>query len=306
MTFDRSKLKAVLGYVAFGVVAFVLGLYLTFPYDALKRFAISQAQAQGLQLRISAMGPGLFGVTAYAVRIAPAPKDDKTPEALQVDSVSLRPSLFPLGVAARGKAMGGTFHATVGGLGALVVNADFSDLDPTQGNFKGFSGISAKGRASGALSLDLPKTATGPDGKSRVPNLAEANGELSLALDAFSVEGGQVTVPIYGTPTPVDLPRIAFGNLAGQLTFTKGNGTLSKLSAKSDDLEAEGSGTIRLAKRLAFSEMNLSIKLKTQPAFVSRLGLLGSGLSMLPNAPGAPGYRLAHLTGFLGSPTLAR
>src|SRR5690349_19049838 len=121
MTFAGPKLKATLGYVAFGLFAFVLGLYLTFPYASLKRFLIAQAEAQGLQVRIGGLGPGLFGVTAYAVRVAPQPKDDQTPEALQLDSVALRPSLFPLGVAARGKAMGGTLHAKVGGLGDLSV-----------------------------------------------------------------------------------------------------------------------------------------------------------------------------------------
>lgn len=304
MTFAGPKLKATLGYLAFGVFAFVLGLYLTFPYASLKRFLIAQAEAQGLQLRIGGLGPGLFGVTAYAVRVAPQPKDDQTPEALQIDSVALRPSLFPLGVAARGKAMGGTLHAKVGGLSDLSVQADFSGLDPGKGNFKGFTGIAAKGLLSGDLALTLPKTAGGKDAKE--PNLAEADGAITLDLSNFSVEGGQVTVPIYGTPTPVDLPRIAFGNLAAKLAFTKGNGKLEALRAKSDDLEIDGSGTLRLAKRLQYSELNLSVKLKAEPAFVKRLGLLGSGISMLPTAPGSPGYRLAHLTGFLGSPRLAR
>jgi type II secretion system protein N len=306
MNLARPKLKATLGYVAFGVFAFVLGLYLTFPYATLKRFLIAQADAQGLQLRIGGLGPGLLGVTAYAVRVAPQPKADETPEALQLDSVSLRPSLFPLGVAARGKAMGGTLHATVGGLGDLSVHADFSDLDPSKGNFKGFTGIAAKGLASGSLSLDVPRTAPGLDGKPHDPNFAEATGGLTLDFDHFSIEGGQVTVPIYGTPTPVDLPRIAFGNLVATLDFTKGAGKLQTLHAKSDDLELDGSGTLRLAKRLPYSELDLSVKLKAEPEFVKRLGLLGSGISMLPVAPGSSGYRMAHLTGFLGSPRLAR
>jgi type II secretion system protein N len=209
-------------------------------------------------------------------------------------------------VAARGKAMGGTLHAKVGGLGDLSVQADFSGLDPSKGNFKGFTGIAAKGLLSGDLALTLPRTAPGRDGKPHEPNLAEATGGITLDLANFSVEGGQVTVPIYGTPTPVDLPRIAFGNLTAKLDFTKGNGKLEALRAKSDDLEIDGSGTLRLAKRLEYSEMNVSVKLKAEPAFVKRLGLLGSGISMLPTAPGSPGYRLAHLTGFLGSPRLAR
>lgn len=311
MTFP-ARLKPALGYAAFGIAAFVLGLYLTFPYDSLKRYVVGQAQAQGLQVQIGSMGPGLFGVTASGVKVAANPTvnvgdavvDVHTPP-LQLDSVLVRPALFPLGVALRGSAMGGSFNAHVGGLSDLIVHAEFSDLDPSKGNFKGLTGIAAKGTASGELDLDLPRTAPGMDGKPHDPNLAEATGGITLALSHFSIEGGQVTVPMYGTPTPVDLPRIALGNLDGQIDIQKGNAKLEKLSAKSDDLELNGSGTVRLARRIEYSEANLTLKLKAEPEFVKRLGLLGSGLTMLPMDPGSSGFRVAHITGFLGSPTLA-
>lgn len=306
MILPHPRLKPALGYAAFGLFAFIVGLYLTFPYDSLKRFVIGQAEAQGLQVKLASIGPGLFGVTASGVQIAPKPGGDKPTGALKLDSVSVRPAIFPLGVAVRGSAMGGTFHAHVGGLSDLVVHADFDDLDPSKGNFKAFTGIAAKGSASGELDLDVPRTAPGLDGKPHDPNLAEANGSVTLALSNFSIEGGQITVPLYGSPTPVDLPRIALGNLDAQMDIRKGNAKLEKLQGKSADLELNGSGTLRLARRVEYSEANLQLKLKAEPEFVKRLGLLGSGLSMLPMDTGSPGFRVAHLTGFLGSPSLAQ
>jgi hypothetical protein len=50
----------------------------------------------------------------------------------------------------------------------------------------------------------------------------------------------------------------------------------------------------------------VELRLKAEQAFVKRLGILGSGLSMLPADPKNPGFRVAHLTGFLGSPRLAQ
>lgn len=301
----RPHLKAILGYVAFGLAAFVFGLYVTFPYDTLKRFVVGQAEAQGLQVQIGSLGPGLFGVTASNVKVASKSTGDKPSEPLQLDSVSFRPALFPLGVAVRGNAMGGKFSANVGGIGDLSVHADFDELDPSKGNFKGFTGIVATGTASGSLDLDIPKTAPGLDGKPHDPNLAEANGNVALNLGHFVIQSGEIVIPLYGTPTPMGLPQIALGNADVKLAISKGNGKFEKLSAKSDDLELNGGGTIRLARRLEYSELNLDLKLKPDPAFVKRLGPIGMGLNMLPADPGAPGFREAKVTGMLANPQLA-
>ena len=306
MRVSTDRVKRIIGYVLFGLIAFVFFLYLTFPYDTLERRIVSEAASQGLVVRIGSIGPGLFGITADRLQIAKAMEspNDKPPEAIAIDSVAVRPSLFPVGVALHARAFGGTISAAVGGVKDLDVEASFHGLDPQKGNLKAVTGVSAKGEINGDVALAMPKNAPDLTGKPTQPNLGEATGHVELALDRFSIEGGTVTVPVMGTPTPVDLPRIVLGNVEAAMKFDKGAGKVEKLHGKGDDLELLGSGTIRLARRIEYSELNADLKIKAEQAFVSRLGLIGSGLTMLPADREAPGFRDAHLSGFLGQPQL--
>ena len=300
------KLKAGVGYALFGLFAFALFLYLTFPYDTLRRRVTAEAESQGFDLHLGSLGPGLFGITAKRItfsRLA-THEGEKVPT-LDVASVSVRPSLFPLGMAAEAKVFGGTVDVAAGGISQLELRAKVRGLDPSKAGFKDVTGVEAQGRIDGQLSLDLPKNAPALNGKPTEPNLGQANGSVSFSLTNFTVLGGTVVVPVFGTPTPVDLPKIALGNANAAMSFAKGMGTLKTLRASGGDLELLGTGTLRLERNVQYSEPNLEVKLKADPAFVKRLGLLGSGLTMLPEDRETPGFRVAHLSGFLSQPNFA-
>ena len=51
---------------------------------------------------------------------------------------------------------------------------------------------------------------------------------------------------------------------------------------------------------MLLSDLNLQLKLKVDPEFQKRLGMLGSGLTLLPQDTGQPGWRLAKVSGSLG------
>ncbi|MFP2903021.1 type II secretion system protein GspN, partial [Corallococcus sp. 4LFB] len=68
-----ARWKLVVGYTAFAVVAFVLCLLLTFPYDAVRTRLVTEAAAHGLAVRIGGLRPGLSGVTATHVRVSKPP-----------------------------------------------------------------------------------------------------------------------------------------------------------------------------------------------------------------------------------------
>lgn len=307
----RARWKVVAGYAAFSLVAFILCLYVTFPYEALKRRAVQAAASAGWSLTMGSLGPGLFGVTASNLRLSktteaqpPAPEtgavDQGEVEPLQLASVSARPALFPPGLAVRARAFGGNISGAVGGLSNLKMSISFEGLDPTRGNLKGFTGVDMAGTASGALSLSLPREARA--GASAGWDLSAANGTFTLNLDKLIINGGSITVPVYGQPTPVDLPRIVLGDLEGKLKIEKGLATIERLSGKGEDLELQGQGTIKLAKQADYSELNVELKIKAEPAFIKRLGLLGGGLSVLPADKDDPSFRVAKITGFLGRP----
>jgi hypothetical protein len=46
----------------------------------------------------------------------------------------------------------------------------------------------------------------------------------------------------------------------------------------------------------------MDFKLRAEPEFVKRLGLLGAGLSILPADKEDPKFRAAHLSGFFNRP----
>ncbi|HSP80535.1 MAG TPA: type II secretion system protein GspN, partial [Myxococcaceae bacterium] len=66
--------------------------------------------------------------------------------------------------------------------------------------------------------------------------------------------------------------------------------------------EIQGSGTVKLGQRLDVSQPDMDFKLRAEPEFVNRLGLLGAGLSVLPTDKDDPKFRVAHLGGFFNRP----
>lgn len=300
--------KLVLAYAAFSVAAFVFFFYLTFPYDSLKERVVAEAKAQGYDIHIGKMGPGLFGITAKNLlfrkqevqQIEGMPESE--PQALEIEAISVRPSLFPLGAAFQADLLGGTASGALGGLSALSIAADLDDLDLTQGNLEGFTGLKLAGILNGQLKLNVPRAAA-PGGKGpSEPDFGKATGSLTLEGDTLTINGGTVVVPMYGQPTPMDLPKIILGDLQAKIDFDKGEGKIEALSAKSTDLNASGAGTIKLAKRIPYSELNLDLKFKIEDDLKKRLGPLSMGLSMLQRDPKDPTFNAAKVTGFLGRP----
>lgn len=298
-----SRLKWIAGYVAFFFFMLVFGLYLTFPYDALKSRAQLEANNAGYFLRMESMGPGLFGITAREVRVSKKleGESDTPPPSLLIESVSVRPALFPPGVALRAKAFGGTVTGSVGGLGDVAVRLHLDDVMLSEGNLKAFSGMDLAGKANGDVVLDIPRVAA-PGQKEKEPDLAQANGNITLDVGGLAVNGGTVTVPMYGEPTPMDLPKIVVGDLDAKIKFDKGIGTIETFHGKGSDLELFLAGTLKLSRKLEYSEPAIDLKLKTDPEFVKRLGLIGAGLSIMGPDKTDPTFRAARITGYLGRP----
>lgn len=295
--------KRILLYTAFGLFSLVLSVFLTFPYGALADRAKAAADEQGFYLRIGGMGPGLFSVRATDLKLSKKarPTDTVAPEALEIDSVSMGPSLFPPGVKLSSSLLGGSAFVRVSLFGGVVFELD--EVDLSRGNVKGFSGVDLAGKLSADVALTLPRTRVG-NGPAE-PDLSQATGTVALAGQGVTVNGGtmNLVIPMYGSePTPLDLPKIQFGDLKGKLVFDKGAGKLEELTLKSPDLEANVSGTLKLAKRVDYSELAMEVRFKPDPEFQKRLGLIGSALSVVGPDPKDTSWRLGRLSGFLGKP----
>ncbi len=293
-------------YGAFSSFALLIAFFLTFPYDTLKERVRIEADNAGYVVKIGSLGPGFFSLRASDVKISKKPTgaaEEVPPEALQLDAVSVGPALFPPGIAVSAKAFGGSVSAKAGGLSNISVKIDADDIDLSKGNLKAFSGIDFAGVIDLNAALTMPRISVG--GGPSEPDLGAATGTVTLETRGIAINGGSanVVIPMYGPePTPLDLPKIVLGDLSGKVKFEKGVGTIEDFKGKSADLEVGISGTLKLAKVLAYSEPNLEIRFKPDPEFQKRLGLIGSALSAVGSDPKDPNWRMGRLTGFLGKP----
>jgi type II secretion system protein N len=315
--------KRIAGYSAFGIFSLILSFFLTFPYDSLKDRARVEADGAGYFLKIDSMGPGFLSVKAKGVKVSKkvTSADPNAPPAqdLVIDELSVRPKLFPPGIRVSMSAFDGSaafsidsfaFYKLALGigtkskdpLGTVSIGVHLDELDLSKGNLDGFTGIKFGGKVSGDVQLDAPLVSNGVGFE---PDLGQANGNVVLDGKALAINGGtaSIVIPMYGAePTPLDLPKIVVGDLTGKLKFDKGAGTVDELKAKSADLELGVTGTMKLAKTLAYAEPNLEIRFKPDPEFQKRLGLIGSALSAVGPDPKDPSWRMGHLTGFFGRP----
>jgi type II secretion system protein N len=301
-----SKLKVVrraFAYAGFFVVALVAAFFLTFPYDALKARVRLEADRAGFFARIASLGPGVFSVRAKGVELSKKAESDPPPEPLQLDSISVGPTLVPPGLGVTVKVFGGTVTVRASGLSTIRVRVDAEDLDLSKSNLKGFSGIDFAGTVEAHVDLSLPRVAVGAEPAQ--PDLGQATGTIALEAKQLAINGGSLSmvIPQFGPePTPLDLPKIVFGDVAGKVKFEKGAGTIERFEAKSPDLELQATGTVKLAKRLEYSEPGVEVRFKPDPEFQKRLGLIGSALSMVGPDPKDPAWRMGRLTGYLGRP----
>ncbi|MEW5740070.1 MAG: type II secretion system protein GspN [Myxococcota bacterium] len=299
-----SLWKRITGYTAFALFALVVAFFLSFPYDALRDRVRLEADAAGYFVRIGSMGPGLLAIRAKDVQISKKSDADPPPEPLKLDSISVGPSLFPPGLKVKVKGFDGTITTVVSGFSSMRLKVDAEDIDVSKGNLKAFSGIDFSGVVDAHLDLTLPKgQAAGP--APAEPDLSLASGSFTLTTKGLSINGGSMNIPIpqFGPePTPVDLPKIVLGDLGGKVKIEKGAATVEELKNVSPDLEVNVSGTLKLAKRLPYSEANMEVRLKPDPEFQKRLGMLGSAISFLGPDPKDPQWRLARLTGYIGRP----
>jgi type II secretion system protein N len=295
--------KRIALYTAFGFVSLLFSFFVTFPYEALSERAKAAADEAGLYLRMDNVGPGLFTVRATGVKLSKKAKPTETtaPESLEIDSVSVGPSLFPPGVKISSSLLGGSAFARVSLFGGVRFELD--DIDLSKGNTKGFTGMDLAGKLSADVVLNVPRTKVG-NGPAE-PDLSQATGNISIQGQGVGVNGGTLTVviPQFGAePTPLDLPKITLGDITGKLSFDKGAGKVDELVTKSPDIEANAMGTLKLAKRVDYSELAMEVRFKPEPEFQKRLGMVAMALSAIGPDPKDTSWRLGRLSGFLGKP----
>jgi type II secretion system protein N len=322
-----SGFKVFLGYAAFAVVALIAFFLLTFPYGALRARIATEALKQGLVVRIDTIRPGFIGLTARNVRISlpPEPLSPETRSALLsgdpdqakmfgpaelgeplvVDSLFLRPTLFPPGAAFHVELLGGEVRGSYSDWRSTHVQVRFNGLDPSKSTLKTFSGLDLEGRLNGSVVLTMPPAVAGAGIKAGEADLSLADGEIALDAQNLKLNGSVAGTGVAGQGPiaalfPGGLPAIPLGELQALIRFEKGQGTVETFVTRSDQLELRATGTLKLKQRLQYAEPAIDVKLRVEPELTKSLGPAGLGLSILSPDKDDPKFRVGRLSGSFG------
>lgn len=283
--FSLNSFLKYLAYAAFFMFAFVISLYLTFPWGVAKDRALAEAsRATGMDIQAKSLVPNwVTGVVAKDVEITTGSLN----EPLKLDSLNARVHLLPFLTGG----VGGTVSLPIaqGTLDAEVVDSKSkTEVSATiEGvqialipGLKESLGVPLSGTLSLDMDVELDKAK--PESSSGVLHLKGSALEL--------LKGGKVG----GMTLPFEL---AIGDFDWTIPVEQGKAKLTKLGIKGDSVELELDGTITLAAQPERSVLNLVVKFKPSEAFLKKEPLLGALLNNIRNAKGSDGFYAYALTG---------
>ncbi len=300
--FSLERVSQWIGYPVFFFVCFMFFAYLTFPYDRLRDKLIQVAAVQGYELEVIDLEPSwLTGVTLSGVRlILPAQAEGEPTLDLVVDELTVRVALLPLIIGntalsfdaemANGYAEG---DVSLGDQEAEV-EAELEMIDLKRiSALRRYTKIPVEGVVTGEIELDMPQ------------EIGQSTGEIELAIEGLAVgdNESQIQVPGWGGLT---VDRADLGTLELTATIADGVATIDQLKSHGKDLKLDGSGTVRLARPLTRSQLDLLARLEILDAYKQRSGRIASVLDLAKARPefksaqtsdGAIQYKL---TGSLG------
>lgn len=299
------------GYPLFFLFAFFMFAYLTFPYGRLKEYIIQQVenpsrggmrQPSGYELQIASLEPSFItGVEASGVRLIKHSDDPSDlPADVTIQNVEARVSVLSL--------LGGgadvTFDARLAGgsiEGEFEHSSDGNRIDATIDGIRlrriGFLSSAANVPIVGTLSGDIDLTLA-----AEVPQSA---GEVDLEVSGLTIGDDEAKIKMPGMGDGVTLPTLNAGTLQLRAAIAEGVLTLDRLQGRGDDLELDGEGEIRLARRMPQTQLNVLVRAEFMDSYKERnnrtralfdIMSLNPRLRAARTTEGALQYRLAgHL-----------
>ena len=278
----RKKVLRWFGYSALSLVAFLLFVYWTFPWERLVRYAVAQAKTQAnVDLDVQGFAPSFgTGATIEQVTIKTAPSaGDKEGATYELQNVAARISLFGLlfgdrDVSFSGEALGGELEGSYldgsGGERALDLKLRGVDLEKIS-LLSTYTGLPVRGELSGAAQLTIPNK-----------GVRSANGTIELQIEGGKLgeEGAKLDPTKYGTPKiagydqSITLKESAkLGTFACKIEIQNGKGTVKEFGSSGGEVEANFSGTLLLKDRLLSSVLSGVLKFRFDESYVERNGM---------------------------------
>ena len=261
-TLQKRLVRFVL-YPAFFSVCFAAMLLLNFPYGALKERLAGEARKQGVEMSMDELKPVLGGVRANGLSLGlfKAAEGKGEPEPLRIDSLEIRPLVFPLGVHVHARLLGGLLDASL----------------------KRDKGLTLKLRAKALQLSRLPPEATGnvlldgavallADLKVDGQDFAKTEGRVAVLGEELLLSKGEVM--------GFTLPRVDLGRLELDMALSGGKAHLTTARTTGVDLVTIFEGDITQARKPALSKANLTVRLQPDETFLTRNSLIAAALKM--------------------------
>ena len=274
---------------AVGIVAFLLFLVVTFPYDILARRIEIEAQRAGAELTLGSVGAGgLASVRARDVRVRILPAGSAPWPELRFDRAVVSPDIFAMllrrtsfGFSVNG--YGGTARGHVALSndprlpGVSSFRLDATDVDLASLPLREMAGVSASGKL--RMKADLPAL---------LP-VEVARGALTLSLDDGLVTGGAVM--------GFAVPRTAVGRLDGSVAVEKGIARVERTGARGGDVEAEMDGNVNLRPLLSLSQADLHLRFRPSDRWLDENASIKGMMGLIQNARQGDGSYVFTFTG---------
>lgn len=278
-----------LGYVAFFLVMFVFGLYVTAPWDAAKdRLLDIASRATGMTISAQELRPNwITGITATDVKITPA----GAKEPIVLEKLSGRAKVFAFLTGKKG------FTVSLPIAKGDVDGDILIDDESTTAKVK-MEGVEL-GLVPGLVdSVGLPLTGTIDLDADMVVGQKDpklTNGTIGLKVKGLKIEKG-------GKMAGFPVPELSIGDADWKIPVEAGRATLKNLRVAGESLELVVDGTIAVVQPLSRSTANLTVSFKPTEKLLSSDPLLGALLNNLQRAKGNDGFYTYAMSGPLKSP----
>jgi len=260
---ERLRRLAKVAMIAgFGLVVFLVVLYLTLPYGRFKDLLAAQVSTYGYEMEARQAGPSLgLGMTLREVSLVSRPAGGGKPTRILIDKAKFGVSLLSYlfgnkSVSATLKVFGGEIDSNVKiGKTDSSIDASVTEIDLAEIPWvKNLINLPLAGKMDVSLNLALPKQ-----------RLSEAKGSLGWECSACALGDGKAKLVIAGNPMLAEglgLPKIRLGDFTGKVPIDKGVARMQSVQFKSQDLEATIEGEIHLAQPVPSSRVDLYVRFK--------------------------------------------
>ena len=260
------------------MVAFLVFLYVTFPYDLLQQRLVEGASQAGVQLVMAPLRPALPpGVRTRDVQLVMNQVSPNVPLVhlgdlrIQPDWLALVSRKMQARFAAglySGHVEGEVRYAHAEGTPLWDIKARFADLDVTQYPLVRLDDKTfLRGRVSGEAAVTLAQ-----DGQMQDGTFNLRGQPLALA----SAPGWRLQLP----------HEIACDSLQGELKTTSRQGGNVLLTCQGKDLDIEARGTVGWRPALMDSQLNLRWKVRSEEAYKQERDLLAVLVGKRPDRRG--------------------